>query len=116
MKGITTSTHKRTPPIIIFNNIALFPFMKGITTCYSCHHSPTLEIDTPIALFPFMKGITTRAEECPNPIAHILFIALFPFMKGITTFVALPKMCKHHLLHCTISVYEGNYDIQILSS
>ena len=61
-------------------SIALFPFMKGITTNYPFAHKEQMQI----ALFPFMKGITTIL--CPLKSMDIpLLIALFPFMKGITT-------------------------------
>ena len=141
--------------MLCVNCIALFPFMKGITTSilYNTH---LYKIHILIALFPFMKGITTLifpmlpikpSIDCTisvyegnydalkkmftyieDNILHYFRlwrelrlvkdisvddltdpIALFPFMKGITT-RGLCIIIVLTVIHCTISVYEGNYD------
>ena len=82
--------------------------MKGITTKFFIFRYKELFLAL-IALFPFMKGITTANDKFNS--LNVLFssIALFPFMKGITT-KRKPSDMDGYLLHCTISVYEGNYD------
>ena len=115
-------------------NVALFPFLKGITT--AAQSKLYIRRRPQVALFPFLKGITTH-----TPFAQARrrkLVALFPFLKGITTGVENYAKAWGFLLHyfrfwrelrppstmsatlsvfhkcCTISVSEGNYDLLLI--
>jgi hypothetical protein len=104
LKGITTRKAISTL-ISSSKKVALFPFLKGITTLpvitlsfcifHKCCTISVFEgnydfkfqfyiyfLAVWVALFPFLKGITTKNT-------HYLYnnnlVALFPFLKGITT-------------------------------
>ena len=93
---------------VILVAIALFPFMKGITTTLGYSSIKfAASVDCTISVYEGNYDIHAK----PPKINSYYYIALFPFMKGITTgrwlvTTVLSNPCNH----CTISVYEGNYD------
>ena len=90
------------------NFVALFPFLKGITT-----KEPPLNLPLQIqgCTISVSEGNYDRIYLGHFRMSHTRHVALFPFLKGITTHQRVKKFF-HSLIKisCTISVSEGNYD------
>ena len=115
------------------SNVALFPFLKGITTGKRGLYLINLFLE--VALFPFLKGITTSCSKTKTWEGMPFSLHYFRFWRELRP--VLPQIegavrC-HNVLHyfrfwrelrltlnftiipspkssCTISVSEGNYD------
>jgi hypothetical protein len=139
LKGITTA--RVTASIClgcIFNSVALFPFLKGITTsigylnkknyCLLCCTISVFEgnydfrssANTHNYLRKLETGCTISVFEGNYDKNFICFcyfhnVALFPFLKGITT-PSKNSLISTISTRCTISVFEGNYDTASIPS
>ena len=132
MKGITTLSINSITTNLSTLSIALFPFMKGITTFpnflnpwrvilklhyFRLWRELRLGLIFSKNTFGYFSNCTISVYEGNYDRGKVLsfpaqgIIALFPFMKGITTLIASILWLSLMLFNdCTISVYEGNYD------
>ena len=82
MKGITTRAGRWLVTTVLSTHCTISVYEGN----YDAPISISDIIPLWIALFPFMKGITTGFNDIFH-FLYPRIIALFPFMKGITTFL-----------------------------
>ena len=92
------------------HTVALFPFLKGITT-WPRYDVVLRCVIVSVALFPFLKGITTRNNvgSCRKNREAVLHY--FRFWRELRPSFGADHLATIFLICCTISVSEGNYDI-----